>query len=87
MAPKHNVAEQIEEIISILREVGDDPSVPRNVKLKIQQTIANLEEKTEASIKVNKALHFLDEIADDSNMEPYTRTQIWNVVSLLEKVC
>ena len=34
--------------------------------------------------KINKALHELEEVAEDTNMQPYTRTQIWNVVSLLE---
>ena len=43
-----------------------------------------LQEDKEISIKINKALDELDEIGDDANMEPYTRSQIWNLVSALE---
>ena len=55
-------------------------------KNKINLTISTLEESNEISIKVNKALHELEEVADDPNLETYTRTQMWNVVSLLEKI-
>ena len=78
--------EQIKSIIEVLEEMQEDASVPRNVKDKLSSTIKALEEKTEVSIRVNKALHELEEIADDPNLQAYTRTQIWNVVSLLEKI-
>ena len=78
---------QLKEIIEILEELEEDMTVPRNVKDKIKTTIEILKEKTEdLKISINKALHELDEIADDANLQPYTRTQIWNIVSLLEKI-
>ena len=80
-----DVEEQIESVIDVLGELQED-SVPRNVKDKITITIEALKEKDEISIKVHKALHELEEIADDPNLQPYTRTQIWNVVSVLEKI-
>ena len=42
--------------------------------------------ETETQIKVSKALNELEEIADDVNLKSYTRTQVWNVVSALEKI-
>lgn len=77
--------QEIQGIIDILKELEDDNTVPRNVKNKIQNTIEILNEDSEISIKKSKALHYLDEIADDVNLQSYTRTQIWNIVSLLEK--
>ena len=79
------VKEQIESVSDVLGELQED-SVPRNVKDKIESTIDALKEDTEISIKVHKALHELEEIVDDPNLQPYTRTQIWNVVSVLEKI-
>ncbi len=76
---------QIQSVISILKELEED-SVPRNVKERIVVTVISLEEDKEVSIRVNKALHELEEIADDPNLQPYIRTQIWNIVSVLEKI-
>ena len=77
---------QIEEIIENLEELQKDITVPKNVKIKIQGIIDVLKGKAELSMRINRALNDLDEMADDANMQSYTRTQIWNVVSLLEKI-
>ena len=77
---------QLKEIIDTLQELKDDRNVPRNVKTKIEETIKVLLDESDPSIKINKALHFLDDVGDDSNLQPYNRTQIWNIVSLLEKI-
>jgi uncharacterized protein (UPF0147 family) len=79
-------SEEVLKVIEILEELHEDTSVPKNVKDKIVSTIKALNEKSELSIRINKALHELEEIADDPNLQPYTRTQVWNIVSLLEKV-
>ncbi len=78
--------EHIKEVLSILQELQEDPSVPRNIKNKLQNTIDALREDKELSIRINKALHELDEISDDINLDQYARTQIWNIVSILEKI-
>jgi uncharacterized protein (UPF0147 family) len=77
---------QIKAIIDNLKELVQDTTVPKNIKTKVQNVIKVLQEKSELSIKINKVLQELDEISDDPNLEPYTRTQIWNVVSVLEKL-
>jgi uncharacterized protein (UPF0147 family) len=38
------------------------------------------------NIKVNKALSELDEISDDTNIQTFTRAQIWNIASMLERI-
>ena len=78
--------EEINDIIETLAELEEDGTVPRNVKSKIQAIINNLKEDVEPPIKISKALSELDEIADDINLQAYTRTQIWNAVSALEKI-
>ena len=76
----------MKEIIEILADLEEDNTVPRNVKTKVKVVSDMLKEDGDVKIKVNRVLHELDEIADDPNLQPYTRTQIWNVVSMLEKV-
>ncbi len=77
---------KVKEIIEILTDLGDDVTVPRNVKGKIKTVMDVLKEDADLKLRINKILHELDEIADDPNLQPYTRTQIWNIVSMLEKV-
>ena len=77
---------EIEGIEEALAELKDDITVPKNVRLKIEKVMELLNGKTETQIKVSKALNELEEIADDVNLQSYTRTQVWNVVSALEKI-
>ena len=78
--------EDLSEVLMALEELKLDNTVPKNVKAKIVEIIGSLKEKQELSIRVNRALNELDEISDNSNIQSYTRTQLWNVVSLLESV-
>lgn len=78
--------QRIQSIIETLEELEGDNTVPRNIKIKIGEIVKILKQEDEISIKINKALSELDEISDDSNLQPYTRTQIWNVVSALEMI-
>ncbi|RMF55646.1 hypothetical protein D6745_01470 [Candidatus Woesearchaeota archaeon] len=77
---------EFDEVIKALKELCEDPLVPKNVKVKLQNTINSLNDDCELSIKVDRALNELDEISSDANIEPFTRTQIWNIVSLLESL-
>ncbi len=78
--------DQLSMIIAALRELEQDNQVPKNVKTRIASTITVLEEDAEMPIKVSRALQELEEIAEDNNMQAYTRTQIFNIVSLLEVI-
>ncbi len=77
---------QISGILDALLELEQDSAVPRNIKDKIQRTIVTLQGDEDIPIKVDKALQELDDVADDINLQAYTRTQIWNIVSMLEKL-
>ena len=78
--------DEFSDVIELLTELKKDSTVPKNVKDRIDSTIKHLEDEEETAIKVNRALHDLEEVADDANLQPFTRTQIWNIVSLLEKI-
>ncbi len=71
-------------VIEALNELKEDNTVPKNIKAKFENMISLLQEDTDDSIKINRVMHEIEEITEDSNMQPYTRTQIFNVVSLLE---
>lgn len=78
--------ENIGGIEPALEELRDDTTVPKNVRLKIEKVIEVLNNKMERSIKVSKVLNELEDVADDVNLQSYSRTQVWNVISVLEKI-
>jgi len=80
------MVQKIDSVEPMLNELKDDTTVPKNVRLKIEKVVQVLHGEKEMSIKVSKALNEMEEIADDVNLQSYTRTQVWNVVSALEKI-
>ncbi len=76
----------IQQVIEELNELQNDPTVPKNVRNTVVEIIKILSEEKETSVAVHKALNALESVSDDTNIEPYTRTQLWDVASLLEKV-
>ena len=77
---------QLTYILASLKELSEDSAVPKNVKSAMLQTMHLLESSEELSIKVSRALHLLEEVADDANVQAYTRSQLLNIVSMLEVV-
>ena len=82
--PQHQ--EGIIEVIAVLKELAEDSTVPRNIKTKLQSIVLALDNEIEAPLKLSKALNEFDDIINDVNLEPHTRTQIWGDVSSLEKI-
>ncbi len=78
--------EQLIDILEVLQELSEDSTVPKNIKNKISEVIGILKKDSDISLKISKALHELEEVSDDSNLQPFTRTQIWNITSMLEKI-
>ncbi|MBD3259356.1 hypothetical protein GF371_01870 [Candidatus Woesearchaeota archaeon] len=84
MLQEAKMNEQLLEVVEVLQEVLNDDTVPKNVKARIENAISELQRNDDRNIAIHKALNELDELADNTNIEPYTRSQIWNIVSLLE---
>jgi uncharacterized protein (UPF0147 family) len=75
----------MENAITTLNELREESTTPKNIKEKIQNIIAILQStEDEVSIKKSKAIEILEQISNENNIQPFLRTQIWNVVSILE---
>lgn len=73
------------EINKLLDGIAEDRTVPRNIRNMISETKKHLNnDKEDIAIRINSAISILDEVSNDPNIPTYTRTQIWNIVSLLE---
>ncbi|MBS3168299.1 UPF0147 family protein [Candidatus Woesearchaeota archaeon] len=75
-----------EEILEGLALIEQDTAVPKNVRLKVKNTMLILSNNEEAGVdlKIDKSLQELGDVAEDPNLPQHTRMQIWSVVSRLE---
>ena len=76
----------MDTVLEELKELSGDRTVPKNVRAETEGAITILESSSEVNIKKASVMQILDEISNDPNLPQYTRTQIWNIVSMLEKV-
>lgn len=78
-------AEILAQVMGQLSDLSNDRKVPRNVRSVIDSAIRELQGKEEnIATKINTTISMLDEVSNDPNIHAFTRTQIWNIVSLLE---
>jgi hypothetical protein len=74
-----------DEIVVLLEQIMNDRTVPKNIRKAAEDSKAILQGTDSAEVKISTAISILDEITNDPNMPMYTRTQIWNAVSMLEQ--
>ncbi len=73
-------------VIEMLGTISEDRTVPKNIRTSVDDAKAVLEGDGAVELKVSTAISSLDDIINDPNMPMYTRTQIWNIVSMLEQM-
>jgi len=78
---------EFDDINNLLDEINTDRTVPRNIRVLIDQAKFDLNNTmNEIAVRINGAVSILDEVSNDPNIPIYTRTQIWNIVSMLEVI-
>lgn len=79
--------ERIEQAITVLTQISEDTTTPRNIRRAAKESIDALQtgESTPA-VRASNAISMLDDILQDPNMPQYTRVRLWNVMSLLEAI-
>ena len=66
--------------------LAEDRRIPRNVRAMINDAIQEIKSNEEESIKtrITTAISILDEASNDQNLQQFSRTEIWNVIGMLE---
>jgi uncharacterized protein len=72
----------MDETIEIMEEIIEDRTVPRNIRLKVEEAISKVKENNATTL--SEAIYLLDDISNDANMPEHTRTDIWHIISLVE---
>ena len=73
-------------VIGLLEQILNDRTVPKNIRKAAEDSKNVLSTNDSDEVKISTAIHILDEIINDPNMPMYTRTKIWNAVSILEEM-
>ncbi len=79
--------ERVKQSIAILSMISEDRTTPRNIRRVAKNALDMLADVSMTmAVKAANVISILDDISQDPNMPPYTRTRIWNIVSLLEVI-
>ena len=78
---QRQIPPQLEDALVCLQELHDDGDCSKSLKSKAASIIALLQNDTELSVQ--KSLFALEEI-NASDLSPYLRTKVWDIISLLE---
>ena len=78
---------RVHQAKAVLSLISEDRTTPRNIRRAAKEAseMLDLPEQSQA-VRAAQAINILDDISQDPNMPPYTRTRIWNIVSLLEVI-
>jgi uncharacterized protein (UPF0147 family) len=87
MSKKEEYVQKLNQAMSVLNRVADDNTTPRNIRRTAKQACDMLlDESLSMAARAANAIDVLDQISQDPNMPMYTRTRIWNVISVLEGI-
>lgn len=75
---------KVNQAILALKQISSDTTIPKSIIQRVEHTIRLLQAKEEIPIKISKALTEIEEITFDNNIESITRTQLFNISTILE---
>ena len=73
------------DAMSLLNQLSSDNTIAKSVRKTVTEVIDILSLNEELPVKCDKAIQLLT-INEDPNIDPYTRTQIWSLLSMLESI-
>ena len=84
---KEEYKKKLDQAMSILNMIADDNTTPRNIRRTAKQAADMLlDESISIAARAANAIAILEDISQDPNMPMYSRTRIWNAISVLEGI-
>ena len=78
---------KLDDAKMLLNQIIGDHSIPKNIRRAARKATETLEnEEDPPTVRANGAISVLDEISQDPNCPVYSRTKIWQIVSILETI-
>jgi uncharacterized protein (UPF0147 family) len=77
----------MDQATTVLNMIADDNTTPRNIRRTAKQAADMLlDEELSVAARAANAIAVLEDISQDPNMPMYSRTRIWNAISVLEGI-
>lgn len=84
---KEEYRKKLEQAMSILNMIADDNTTPRNIRRTAKEAADMLiDQELSIAARAANAIAILEDISQDPNMPMYSRTRIWNAISVLEGI-
>ena len=75
----------MENIVEHIQMMQEEKEMPKNIKAKLTHIVSILKnEDEELSLKIDKAISEIEDIAEDVNIQSEVRMDLFNITSLLE---
>ena len=82
-----DVKKAFQDVEVLLQGMMKDRSVPRNIKRIAQNGIAELKKEGDtAGVISSNVMYMVDDLSQDTNCPFHTRTTIYRIISILEKI-
>jgi uncharacterized protein (UPF0147 family) len=87
MSKKEEYQRKLGQAKQILNMIADDNTTPRNIRRTAKNAADMLDDqKLSIAARAANSISVLEEISQDPNMPMYSRTRIWNAISVLEGI-
>ena len=84
---KEEYQKKLSQAIQVLTVIADDNTTPRNIRRTAKNASEMLvDENLSIAARAANAIAVLEDISQDPNMPMYSRTRIWNAISVLEGI-
>jgi uncharacterized protein (UPF0147 family) len=84
---KEEYEKKLSQAIQVLTLIADDNTTPRNIRRTAKNASEMLvDESLSIAARAANAIAVLEDISQDPNMPMYSRTRIWNAISVLEGI-
>jgi uncharacterized protein (UPF0147 family) len=84
---KEEYQRKFDQAMQVLSLIADDNTTPRNIRRTAKQASDMLlDENLSKAARAANAIAILEDISQDPNMPMYSRTRIWNAISVLEGI-
>jgi uncharacterized protein (UPF0147 family) len=82
-----DIQKAFDNVKILLNAMINDRAVPRNIKRIAQKGIDELDRKDEsAAVVASNVMYLVDDLSQDPNCPFHTRTTLYRILSLLEKI-